>query len=161
LASPLTFKTNKTMAIKKTTAVKKSDPPSKKKSGPPNRSLSPATNLIAGKDFGKLNRKTTDYYYTEKVPMGGQGGIKNSSDLTKEQKKALFGQSLVLGGSKNPVYDPSIARYPMGLYGKGRGSEVKTPKRDIYKGAKAVAATKPTTLAKRVTIKTTMAKKPK
>ena len=78
------------MAIKKTTAVKKSDPPSKKKSGPPNRSLSPATNLIAGKDFGKLNRKTTDYYYTEKVPMGGQGGIKNSSDLTKEQNNHYY-----------------------------------------------------------------------
>jgi len=161
LASPLTFKTNKTMAIKKTTSVKKSDPPAKKKSGPPAKSIFPRTNFIAGKDFGKLNRKTKDYYYTEGVTMGGQGGIKNSSDLTKEQKKAIFNASLVLGGSKNPIYDPSLARYPKGLYGEGRGSEVKTPKRDIYKGAKAVAATKPTTFAKRVNIKTTMAKKPK
>lgn len=71
------------MAIKKTTAVKKSDPPSKKKAGPPaaptTRAWKPNA-MVAGKDFGKKGSKGA-YYYMEGTPMGGQGGLKNQKDM--------------------------------------------------------------------------------
>lgn len=71
------------MAIKKTTSTKKSDPPSKKKVGPP---TAPTTRpwkpnaMITGKDFGKKG-STGTYYYMEGVRGGGQGGLKNQKDM--------------------------------------------------------------------------------
>ena len=73
------------MAIKKTTAVKKSDPPSKKKAGPPTAPTSKYTkyqvnSMIPGKNFGKPGNTGT-YYYQEGVSMGGQGGLRNQKDM--------------------------------------------------------------------------------
>jgi hypothetical protein len=77
------------MAIKKTTAVKKSDPTPKKKSGPPKKGFTP-DRFIAGADYGKVNRKTKDYYYEE----GGQGmgPLKRAKDMPSLDGKRTVGQ---------------------------------------------------------------------
>jgi hypothetical protein len=70
------------MAIKKTTSVKKSDPPKKKFS--PNA-------MLAGKNFGKIGAEK-NYYYMEGVKGGGQGGIRNQKDMPSLDKKRTVGQ---------------------------------------------------------------------
>jgi hypothetical protein len=102
------------MAIKKTTAVKKSDPP--KKRFTPDR-------FIAGADYGKVNRKTKDYYYEE----GGQGmgPLKRAKDMPSLDPKKTIGQlekeiefqRSLLYGSKNPITAKSIEKRSANLYG--------------------------------------------
>lgn len=153
MAPPLTFKTNKTMAIKKTTAVKKSDPPSKKKSGPPTTQKFLPNAMIAGKDFGKIGN-TGNYYYMEGGP--GMGGIRKQKDMPSLDPKKTQGQQEREGEFRKSLR-PGMSTKQIIDYGKYLESV--RAKSNAYKGAKAVAATKPTTLAKKVTIKTTMAKK--
>lgn len=71
MAPPLIFKTNKTMAIKKTTTIKKSDPPKKFK----------VTNVMATGPGGKSR-----YRYQEGVRGGGQGGIKKDDKVLLNPK---------------------------------------------------------------------------
>jgi hypothetical protein len=100
------------MAIKKTTTVKKSDPPSKKKQVGPPASPTRLRKVDSYVEDPKTGKRT--YYESgrEMLPYVKQG-------LTKEQKQGQFNQMLALGGTKNPLYDPA-SRYPMGLYGKGK-----------------------------------------
>jgi hypothetical protein len=101
------------MAIKKTTAVKKSDPPKKKYS--PNA-------MIPGKDFGKAGSKGT-YYYMEGGP--GMGGLRNQKDMPslnpkktiRQLEKDIEFQRSLLYGSKNPLTEKSIQRRSANLYG--------------------------------------------
>ena len=127
MAPPLTFKTNKTMAIKKTTAVKKSDPPSKKKSGTPTWN---PDRMIPGKDFGKVGSKGA-YYYMESGP--GKAGLKNQKDMPSLDPKKTIGQlekeiefqRSLLYGSKNPLTAKSIERRSANLYGAKTASGAK------------------------------------
>jgi len=112
LASPLTFKTNKTMAIKKTTAVKKSDPPKKKPGQAPD---APRAEMFmrAGKYFAQIppagKKDDTNYYTFEK---GGRfGGYKTPS-------KPKPAPEVYAGGTKNPIFDPAKVR-GMGRDAKG------------------------------------------
>ena len=127
------------MAIKKTTAVKKSDPPKKKYS--PNA-------MIPGKDFGKAGSKGT-YYYMEGVSGGGQGPLRNQKDMPSlDPKKTIrqlekeleFQRSLLPGVSVQEKMRTAHKRY----------AEAVRAQSNAYKGAKAVAESKPYTLAKRV-----------
>ena len=91
------------MAItKKTTAVKKSDPPKKKFS--PNAAVK--------------NPKGGSYYYEEGVRGGGQGPLKSRS-LTKEQKQGMFNASLITG-SKNPLTAKMIEKRQANFYGTAK-----------------------------------------
>lgn len=72
MASPLTFKTNKTMAIKKTSAVKKTA--AVKKSDPPKKGFNPTHTMITGK--GKNER-----YYRYEEGGQGMGGIKKDANV--------------------------------------------------------------------------------
>jgi hypothetical protein len=114
LAPPLTFKTNKTMAIKKTTSVKKSDPPKKKPGQAPSapRKFAP-DRMLTGKDFGKIGRTDKDYFYQEGVAGGGQGGIKSSAPTGKNYTKSqgYFTTNVASGGSPvKGVFDPAKLR---------------------------------------------------
>lgn len=82
------------MAIKKTTSAKKSDPPSKKKVGPPTAPTSMykkwnPDRMLAGKDFGKIGSKGA-YYYEE--GGRGMGGIRRSEDFPSLDPKKTQGQ---------------------------------------------------------------------
>ncbi len=122
MALPLIFKTNKTMAIKKTTSVKKIDPPKKKYS---------PDSMIAGKTFGKVlkpGQKSDSYTYMENTRGGGQGGIRNKKDMPSLDPKKTIGklekeiefQRSLLYGSKNPITAKSIEKRSANLYGAAK-----------------------------------------
>ena len=128
------------MAIKKTTAVKKSDPPKKKFS--PNA-------MIEGADFGKINRKTKDYYYEE----GGQGmgGLKMKTPTGKNYTKSqgYFTTNIASGGSPvKGVFDPAKLRGYGVSYDKKGERTITPPYLMKEQAAKNAAKMKAQSLAK-------------
>jgi hypothetical protein len=141
LASPLTFKTNKTMAIKKTTSVKKSDPPKKKPGQAPSapRKFAP-DRMLTGKDFGKIGRTDKDYFYQEGGE--GMGGIKSSAPTGKNYTKSqgYFTTNVASGGSPvKGVFDPAKLRGYGVSYDK-KGERIITPPSMMKEQAAAKAA---------------------
>lgn len=139
------------MAIKKTTAVKKSDPTPKKQSGPPKQNKFAPNAFIAGKNFAKLNAEPS-YYYEEGVKGRGQGGIRMQKDMpsldkkrsvSQVQKDAEFGNSLLPEGLRGNLPKRKLVDYEKYVESVRANS-------NAYKGAKAVAASKAAaTLAKK------------
>lgn len=72
------------------------------------------------------SKKGDSYFYAEGVRGGGQGALKTKT-LNKDQKKGVFSASLVTGGSKNPVMNPS-KNYPS-LYGAKKTTATVTKKK--------------------------------
>lgn len=110
MASPLTFKTNKTMAIKKTAAVKKSDPPKKS-------AKKPLTDAQLLKQIGKgpATPAQEDALFRRLQDLKGGGAyVKLPYDKQKAfkeaQAKGKFASTVMAGGTKNPIYDPAKAR---------------------------------------------------
>ena len=122
MAPPLTFKTNKTMAIKKAM-------------GPGPKKATAKKPLTKAQEFKKDPEMAMKKYYTGgagvKLPVDRQAAVK------KAKSNAAFNASLVQGGSKNPAFSPE--KYYPSLYGKGRvgdkvGSAMKiTSKKTVTK----------------------------
>lgn len=145
MAPPLTFKTNKTMAIKKTTAVKKSDPPKKsvqaqakesiKKTQAASKSYIKGGGHYRGKEWVNQTPEFTDALERRVYGGGSSVFLPNSKrPATKAQQKGMFNTSLATGGSKNPAFDPSKLR--PNLYG------YKTPREPLAKASSRVMNSK-------------------
>jgi hypothetical protein len=133
------------MAIKKTTAVKKSDPPSKKKAGPP---TAPTTRpwkpnaMIPGKDFGKKG-STGTYYYME-----GQAPFRNQKDMPSLDGKRTIREverqnefNRMLTDPRRPIVTPGmLERYADAKKASAARAKSKIAAKARVKGAVAPKA---------------------
>lgn len=122
MAPPLIFKTNKTMAIKKTTAVKKSDPPKKIRGQAPD---APRAEMFfrAGKYFAKIppaGKKDDTHYYTFEKGKGSAGYANYTANKPKPKLEVYA------GGSANPIFDPAKVR-GFGVSYDKKGERTLTP----------------------------------